>query len=193
MWCSAVRESNRQNGHLGITVFGGVARERLQLSEHSIYRSGGTAARMLDLNTATATTTFKVGEVTYTHTAFCSYPDGVTVVKITASEKGRITFNARLSRPTDLYAGPWLSMVDRMIKEGASRYVDPVTPEVYDDSTIGFTGQAADDGTKFAALITVRDMAMWSGKTGNSPARLFAQKPRAPARFAMAKRWSRSG
>jgi len=36
------------NGHLGITVFGGVGNERLQLSEHSIYRSGGTAARHLD-------------------------------------------------------------------------------------------------------------------------------------------------
>ena len=226
------------NGHLGITVFGGVARERLQLSEHSIYRGGGTAPRWLDplmaeykkeqqrmalagnevearrlpieefrkswkgeipepvevegftrhtekpfgkpaeatlghldlffpaaedvetdyertldLNTATATTTFKVGGVTYTRDVFCSYPDDVTVMKLSASETGKISFSAKLSRPTDLLAGRWNSMVDRMMKGGASQFVDPVMPKVYGSDTVGFTGRAMEEGTRFSTAL----------------------------------------
>ena len=226
------------NGHMGVTVFGGVERERLQLSEHSIYRAAGTTSRhlsairgefkkeqrrmalagqeeeamklslgdfqrnwkgekpktitvdgfakgapkpfakpaestlgnlelffapfnafeaeysrRLDLNTATATTSFRVGGVTYTREVFCSNPDDVMVMKISASEKGKISFNAQLTRPTDLLAGRWNSFVERMIKGGASQYVDPVTPKVYGTDTVGFTGRAADEGTRFSAVV----------------------------------------
>ena len=226
------------NGHLGITVFGGVARERLQLSEHSIYRGGATAprhldplmaeykreqqrmalagneveayalpyeefkknwkgdipdtvevdgfmkkteepfrkpaestlghldlffaafdeveteySRQLDLNTATATTRFKIGDVVYTREVFCSYPDDVTVIKISASERGGISFSAKLSRPMDLLAGRWVSFVERMMKGGAPQFVDPVTPKVYGTDTIGFTGRAFDEGTRFSTAL----------------------------------------
>ena len=52
--------------------------------------------RDLDLDHALTTTRFEVAGVTYTQTVFASHPDQVIVVRLTASEAGRLSLSARL-------------------------------------------------------------------------------------------------
>ncbi|HKD36936.1 MAG TPA: glycoside hydrolase family 95 protein, partial [Pirellulales bacterium] len=149
------------NGRLGAMVFGGVAKERLQLNENTFW-SGGPydpanpdalaalpearrlifegkfteardliGARMmgkplrqmsyqpigdlaieftgldnpidyrreLNLDTAIATTTYRIGDVHFKREVFASHPDEVIVVRITANKPGQISFTARFSTP----------------------------------------------------------------------------------------------
>lgn len=53
--------------------------------------------RKLDLNSATSTVMFKKDKVDYKRESFTSFPDQVMVVKLSASHKGKISFDALLS------------------------------------------------------------------------------------------------
>ncbi|MGA2053355.1 MAG: glycoside hydrolase family 95 protein, partial [Opitutales bacterium] len=55
--------------------------------------------RSLDLPTGIATTTYRIGNVTYTREVFASYPDQVIVVHISADQPGQVSFTATLSTP----------------------------------------------------------------------------------------------
>ena len=55
--------------------------------------------RELDLKKAIAKTTYVSGGVTYTREYFASYPDHVIVVRLTASEKGKVSFSATMTTP----------------------------------------------------------------------------------------------
>ncbi|MBR0037992.1 MAG: glycoside hydrolase N-terminal domain-containing protein [Bacteroidales bacterium] len=55
--------------------------------------------RSLDLQNATATTTYIVNGVTYTRTVFTSFEDDVTIVRIEASEAGKLNFNVCFAAP----------------------------------------------------------------------------------------------
>lgn len=55
--------------------------------------------RELDLETATAKTTYTSGGVKFTREYFANYPDNVIVVHFTASEKGKVSFSAGLTTP----------------------------------------------------------------------------------------------
>jgi len=55
--------------------------------------------RELDLEKAVFTTTYKVGDVTYRREVFASQPDQVIVVKLSASEPGKLTFSASINGP----------------------------------------------------------------------------------------------
>jgi alpha-L-fucosidase 2 len=57
--------------------------------------------RWLDLDTATATTRFTLGQTTYTRQVFCSPVDQVTVVHITADQPDAISVRVSLDRPAD--------------------------------------------------------------------------------------------
>ncbi|QNN25409.1 glycoside hydrolase family 95 protein [Planctomycetales bacterium ZRK34] len=52
--------------------------------------------RELNLQTATTTTRYTVGEVTYTRTAFASHPDNVIVIHVTADKPGAVSLTAAL-------------------------------------------------------------------------------------------------
>lgn len=56
-----------------------------------------TYHRELDLDTATARTLYTVGNVRFTREAFASHPDDVVVLRLTASQKGKISFSLRLA------------------------------------------------------------------------------------------------
>ncbi|MBN1361788.1 MAG: glycoside hydrolase family 95 protein [Sedimentisphaerales bacterium] len=58
--------------------------------------------RQLDLTTATASVTYDVGSVTYQRDCFASYPDRVIVVRLTASEAGKVSFTCDLTTPHQL-------------------------------------------------------------------------------------------
>lgn len=55
--------------------------------------------RRLSLDSAIATTSFELGGVKYTREYFSSFGDDVDVIKITASQKGKINFSIGISRP----------------------------------------------------------------------------------------------
>ncbi len=55
--------------------------------------------RSLDLSTATATTTYVHDGVTYTRTVFTSLEDNVTVMRLEASEAGKLNFNVCYAAP----------------------------------------------------------------------------------------------
>ena len=62
---------------------------------------GGATAyrRELDLDAATARTTYVVDGVRHSREAFASHPDGLIALRLTASEKGRVSFSVRLASP----------------------------------------------------------------------------------------------
>jgi hypothetical protein len=55
--------------------------------------------RSLDLATATATTTYIVDGVTYTRNIFTSFDDNVTIIRLEASEAGKLNFNVCFAAP----------------------------------------------------------------------------------------------
>lgn len=61
--------------------------------------SYGNYHRELDLARAVATTRFVADGVTYTREAFASFADGLLIIRLTASEKRRISFVARYETP----------------------------------------------------------------------------------------------
>ena len=115
------------NSYFGVSVFGRITTERLQITENSVCNpglrgshweegSGGTRTfgdiyidtfhkdvenyeRGLCIDNATAYTSYEIDGVTYRREYFVSYPDRVLVVRFTASEKGKITLNCRPDIP----------------------------------------------------------------------------------------------
>ncbi|MBN1509803.1 MAG: glycoside hydrolase family 95 protein [Sedimentisphaerales bacterium] len=74
--------------------------------------------RELDLNTAIATTSYRVNDVTYTRQVFASYPDQVIVVRVECSRPGALSFGATLTSPnqdvqTQAVAGDTLAIRGR--------------------------------------------------------------------------------
>ncbi|WP_206107779.1 glycoside hydrolase family 95 protein [Paludisphaera rhizosphaerae] len=55
--------------------------------------------RELDLDSAVARVTYRVGDVTYRREVFASYPDQVIVVRIEADRKGAVSFQANTTSP----------------------------------------------------------------------------------------------
>jgi alpha-L-fucosidase 2 len=55
--------------------------------------------RELDLQTATASVTYRIGKTTFTREIFCSAPDQVIVVRFTADQPDAISLSAMFSRP----------------------------------------------------------------------------------------------
>ena len=67
--------------------------------------AGGQGAadyrRQLDLDTAIASVTYRAGDAIFTREVFSSPVDQCIVVRLSCSKRGRITFDAALSRPAD--------------------------------------------------------------------------------------------
>lgn len=113
------------NGYFGVNLFGGVATERLQLSEKSMFMRDTTQnessykkialtnfgetyidfphsekevtnyQRKLDIRNAAATVSYTFEGVHYKREVFTSYPDKVMIVKISADVPGKVSFTLR--------------------------------------------------------------------------------------------------
>nr|AEP84398.1 glycoside hydrolase family protein [bacterium enrichment culture clone g13] len=70
---------------------------RLEFSEHKNYNH---YYRDLDIGSAVATTRYRVNDVVYTREVFSSFVDQVIVVKLTASKRGQLSFDAYMSHPS---------------------------------------------------------------------------------------------
>ncbi|MFB9864395.1 glycoside hydrolase family 95 protein [Rufibacter immobilis] len=71
--------------------------------------------RTLDLGTATATTSWKRGKVTYTQVVFLSIPDKIMVLRLRSSAKGGLNFTTTLSRQENAKVR---AQADRVVLEG---------------------------------------------------------------------------
>ena len=114
------------NGYFGANVFGRTATERIQLTEKTLcndygsstYNPGGLNnfsetyidfghafdsvsdySRSLDLKTAISSVSYVYNGVTYNREYFTSYEDYCMVIKLTASEDGKLSFTLRPTIP----------------------------------------------------------------------------------------------
>ena len=114
------------NGYFGVSEFGGVDVERLQLTEPTFhtqqkhprnkYKQGNLTdatdlfvefghkdatdyVREMDLEDALVTVKYKAGGVDYAREYFTSYPDKVGAMRFTASKKGALSFTLRAAVP----------------------------------------------------------------------------------------------
>ena len=112
------------NGYMGISLFSDPASDRIQITEQSLYTtttnavnnrySGGQESmadlyidtsvsfenttnykRTLSLNNAVANVSYSADGVDYSREYFSSYPDKVSVIKLTASGEGNLNFTLR--------------------------------------------------------------------------------------------------
>ena len=120
---------NIGNSYLGAKVFGLTERERIQISEKTLYTSGGTQTsgntnftetylhfdhtysgvtnyeRDLVLNDATSHVSYDYNGVTYEREYFTSYPDRVMVIKLTANGSGNLNFTLEPKIPYYAFEG----------------------------------------------------------------------------------------
>ncbi|MDF7806368.1 glycoside hydrolase N-terminal domain-containing protein [Pontiellaceae bacterium B12219] len=113
------------NGYMGINVFGGTERERIQITENSLYdwadknsglkRRGlnnfaevyidfdhsktSNYKRGLNLNEGVSYVSYEQGGVQYAREYFTSYPDKVMVIRLSASKAGNLSFTLRPTIP----------------------------------------------------------------------------------------------
>ena len=109
------------NGFVGASIFGRTDSERIQITDKTLHNSGTygkggltsfadisldfnhAAAqnyrRSLNLNEAIALVTYEQDGVAYKREYFASYPDNVVVVRLTADQKGALSFTVRAEIP----------------------------------------------------------------------------------------------
>jgi alpha-L-fucosidase 2 len=109
------------NGYLGASVFGRTMTERVQLTENSMaskslyggigltafgelyldigHKSPTNYRRSLSLNKALAQVSYEQDGVGHEREYFTSYPDKVLVIKLSANQKGKISFTLRPEIP----------------------------------------------------------------------------------------------
>jgi len=109
------------NGHIGASIFGRTDTERIQITDKTLhnkgkYGKGGLTSfaevfldlhqkdvqnyrRSLNLNEAIAHVSYEQGGVTYQREYFASYPDNVVVIRLTADQKGALSFTVRPKIP----------------------------------------------------------------------------------------------
>lgn len=120
---------NIGNSYFGAKVFGITERERIQISDKTLYTNGGTQTsgntsftetylhfdhtyssvenyeRDLVLNDATSHVKYDYNGVTYTREYFASYPDKVMVIKLTANGTGNLNFTLEPKIPYYVFEG----------------------------------------------------------------------------------------
>ena len=112
------------NGYMGVNVFGGTVSDRIQITENSLYDWGqdrGLKRRglnnfaevyidfdhnkitnykqELNLNQAVSYVKYEQGGVVYSREYFTSYPDKVMVIRLKASQAGKLSFTLRPTIP----------------------------------------------------------------------------------------------
>jgi len=106
------------NGRIGAMIFGGVAQERVQFNDKTLWTGSTTIRgayqnfgdvyidfdtpefsdyrRELDIENAIARVSYKSAGVGYTREYLASYPDNIIVLRFTADKKGKLNFKVRL-------------------------------------------------------------------------------------------------
>lgn len=135
------------NGYMGVNIFGGVEYDRLQVTEQSMFTSGSSYvnnrysagqesfadvyidtdhtldaaenySRTLRLNDGVASVSYTYDGVDYTREYFSSYPDKVSVMKLTASGEGNLNFTLRPTISYERDSFPEANNLDESGKRG---------------------------------------------------------------------------
>ncbi|XP_021753430.1 alpha-L-fucosidase 2-like [Chenopodium quinoa] len=106
---------------------------KLDFHEHN---STHNYQRELDLNTATVTVNYSLGDVKFTREHFASNPDQVIVTKISSSKKGSLSFTVSLD--SKMHHHSYTDDKNQIIMEGSCRG-KRIPPKIYevDDSPKG--------------------------------------------------------
>ena len=112
------------NGYMGVNVFGGIEKDRIQITENSLYDWGpdrglkrrglnsfaevfidfdhkktSNYRRELNLNEGVSRVSYEQAGVKYSREYFTSYPDKVMAIRLNASEAGKLSFTLRPTIP----------------------------------------------------------------------------------------------
>ena len=102
--------------------------------------SASSYYRELNLNNAVSTVKYKLGGVNFTRETFISYPDKVTMVRISADRKGAVNFTAdltsKLRYKTSAVANDYVVLKGKAPKHVANRDYEPGLV-VYDENPNG--------------------------------------------------------
>ena len=137
------------NGYMGVNVFGGTARERIQITENSLYsstegrglRRGGlnnfaevyidfghnntsNYERELNLNKGLSHVKYEHDDVEYSREYLTSYPDKVMAIRLIASKAGTLSFTLRPTIPflDDGKFGSVVAKADTITLSGVMNY-----------------------------------------------------------------------
>ena len=98
-------------------------------------------SRSLDIERAVATTTYRIGDATYTREVFTSFPDQVIVMRITCDQPGRISFDIAASslqrHSVEVDADNTLIVQGQAPSHVDPSYLSSDNPIRYDDSAEG--------------------------------------------------------
>lgn len=110
--------------------------------------------RELDLNTALAKVSYKIGDVTYKRSYFSSFPDQVIVVRLEADKPGALNFQIGISgehqRKVTCLNNNILEAYGKAPKHVDPSYLNTPNPIVYDESENG-------KGMNYAACLQIAD------------------------------------
>ncbi len=115
---------------------------------------GGDVAsykRLLDLDTGVAKVTYSAGGVRYTREVFASFPEDVIVVRMTASQPGRVSATLRMKsllRSSASVEGTSLVLAGKAPKQSLPQYVSTEPAVVYSD--------VDGEGMHFASVVHVQ-------------------------------------
>lgn len=112
--------------------------------------------RSLDLDTAVATTRYRVGDVTFTREVFSSHPAGVLVIDLTADRPGALSFAASLDYRKDVAADMY--RYDAELGPKVASVTTPPRPTwtALGSNQFAWRGRGHPDGTRFEARFAVR-------------------------------------
>jgi len=101
--------------------------------------------RELDIDSAVATVSYRVGDATFTREVFSSFPDQVIVVRLTSDKPGQLTFTATMDSPHPdtqmLQAGNVLALRGKLTGF-TSRKVEEKVPNVLEfEARLGWQAQ----------------------------------------------------
>ena len=144
---------NIGNSYLGAKVFGLTERERIQISEKTLYTSGGTQTsgntnftetylhfdhsfasvsdyeRDLVLNDATSHVSYTYNGIKYEREYFTTYPDKVMVIKLTAEGSGNLNFTLEPKIPYYVFEGKTGDVTASSVSKNGELSVSTLTLE----------------------------------------------------------------
>ena len=125
--------------------------------------------RELDLDSAIASVSYKVGDVTFKREVFASHPDRVIVVRMTADKPGQISFTLRMDSPhtnsQTRAEGNWLISY--------RKYANDAKQHLFVTPTLVQSGRVQIDGLSFESRVQVLPD---SGRVSESETTLTVEK-----------------
>ena len=175
------------NGYMGLNVFGGTTRERIQITENSLYDSvegrglrrrglnnfaevyldfghdnTSNYQRDLNLNEGVARVKYTQDAVEYSREYFASYPDKVMAIRLNASKAGTLSFTLRPTIPFlgDSKSGSVVAKDNTITLSGVMSHYNVKFEGQFKVMLEGGTMKAANDESQGTIIISDADSAV---------------------------------